>query len=156
MKRPTLRQILFFLPLALLISCSSGGGDPYLPTDVVNNPNTADGKANTGILPVITFDEEVHDFGKLIEGETVSYTFKFKNSGKSDLIIADVSSSCGCTVPTYSKEPIPAGKSGEIKVTFNSVGRRGYQTKNIVIITNAQPNSTTVRIKANVVSPGNE
>ena len=145
--------ILLFL-ITGLFSCRSGNN--YLSGDVVNNPNTANGKPNLGILPVIKFDEEIHDFGKLIEGETVSWSFKFKNTGKSDLIIADVSTSCGCTVPSYSRDPIPAGKSGEIKVSFNSAGKRGFQTKSIVIVANTQPNSTLVRIKAQVVSPGSE
>ena len=155
MKKLTFASFLLILPVLFLVSCHSGGSQ-YLSSDVVNNPNTADGKANTGMLPVIKFDEEVHDFGKLIEGETVSYGFKFKNTGKSDLIIADVSTSCGCTVPSYSKDPIPSGKTGTITVKFNSVGKRGFQTKNIVIISNTQPNTTVVRIKALVVSPGSE
>ena len=155
MKNASIRTLILFLPILFLFSCKSGG-DKYISSDVVNNPNTANGKSNTGILPVIKFGEEVHDFGKLIEGETVSYAFKFKNTGKSDLIIADVSTSCGCTVPSYSKEPIPAGKSGEIKVSFNSIGKRGFQSKNIVVVANTQPNTTMVRIKAQVVSPGSE
>jgi hypothetical protein len=122
----------------------------------VNNPNSAKGRSDLSSLPFIKFEEEVHDFGKIIEGETVSYSFKFTNTGKSDLVIADVSTSCGCAVPSYPKTPIRPGKQDIIKVSFNSAGKRGFQTKNIVVVANTQPNSTMVRIKAQVVSPGSE
>jgi len=155
MKNSKIRIIIFIFSVLAISSCNHGS-DKYISSDVVNNTNTANGKADNGNLPVIKFEEEVHDFGKLMEGETVAYSFKFKNTGKSDLIIADVSTSCGCTVPSYSKDPIHAGKSGEIKVSFNSLGKRGFQTKNIVIVANTQPNTTVVKIKAQVVSPGSE
>ena len=127
-----------------------------ISSDVVNNPNTANGKSDPTKLPAIKFVEEVHDFGKIIEGETVSYYFKFTNTGRSDLLIADVNTSCGCTVPSYPKEPIHPGQSNFIKVSFNSAGKRGFQTKNIVIVANTQPNSTAIKIKAQVVSPAGE
>ena len=141
----------------LLLSCNSGKIEERdISADVITNPNTASGKSDLSKLPVLQFEEETHDFGKIIEGETVSYEFKFRNTGKADLIIADVSTSCGCTVPSYSKSAVQPGKSGVIKVTFNSAGRRGFQTKNIVIAANTQPNTTLIRIKAQVVNPGSE
>jgi len=146
-----------FLILLMIFLFSCGSGDNgLLSTDVVNNPNSATGKSDLSSLPFIKFDEEVHDFGKIIEGETVSYSFKFTNSGKSDLIIADVSTSCGCAVPSFPKTPIRPKEQGIIKVAFNSAGKRGFQTKNIVVVANTQPNTTMVRIKAQVVSPGSE
>jgi hypothetical protein len=145
----------FVLILVFLFSCGSGDNG-LLSSDIVNNPNSAKGKSDLSSLPFIKFDEEIHDFGKIIEGETVSYSFKFTNTGKSDLVIADVSTSCGCTVPSYPKTPIRPGKQEIIKVAFNSAGKRGFQTKNIVVVANTQPNTTMVRIKAQVVSPGSE
>jgi len=121
-------------------------------TDVVNNPQTASGKANMDKLPVISFEELEHNFGKIIEGETVSYIFLFSNTGKSDLLISDVSTSCGCTVPFYPKTPIRPGEKGELKITFNSRGRRGLQNKSIVVVANTQPNVTQLKIKAEVTS----
>ena len=154
-----LRKIIFsfilFTCFLYLSSCNSGGNG-LISTDVVNNPNTANGITDPSKLPVIKFYEEIHDFGKIIEGETVSYTFKFKNTGKADLLIGDVSTSCGCTVPSYPKTPIHSGKEDAIKVAFNSAGKHGFQTKNIVVISNTQPNTTMIRIKAEVVSPGRE
>lgn len=153
-KKISLLAILF-LTLTFLFSCRSGDNG-LLSTDIVNNPNSAKGKSDLSSLPLIKFEEEVHDFGKIIEGETVSYSFKFTNAGKSDLIIADVSTSCGCTVPSFPKTPIRPGEQGVIKIAFSSAGKRGYQTKNIVVVANTQPNSTMIRIKAQVVSPGSE
>jgi hypothetical protein len=154
-KLPVLLLLAAFIVLA---GCNPGGsnGQDNLSTDVVNNPNSADGNADMGSLPVITFEETLHDFGRIIEGETVSYTFNFKNTGKSDLIIAEVSTSCGCTVPSYPKAPIRPGEPGTVKVAFNSNGKRGFQNKNIVVVSNTQPNTTVIQIKAQVVNPATE
>ncbi|HNY02279.1 MAG TPA: DUF1573 domain-containing protein [Bacteroidales bacterium] len=145
---------LSFLMILFLTGCRSGAGnqeDP-IPADVVNNPNSASGQS-TGTLPVITFEDTEHDFGKILEGETVNYSFQFTNTGKSDLLIAEVTSSCGCTVPSYPKNPIRPGSKGEIKVAFNSNGKRGFQSKSILVATNTQPNTTVIHIKAQVVNP---
>ena len=140
-----------------LISCnSSTNSDQLLDSDVVTNPNSASGEGNREHLPGITFQETEHDFGKLIEGETVAFNFSFTNTGKSDLVIADVSTSCGCTVPSYPKNAIRPGEGGVIKISFNSRGRRGFQTKTIVVVANTQPNVTQLRIKAQVIAPGAE
>jgi len=149
--------LLPFLFLTLLFMFSCGSGDQGLiSSDVVNNPNSAKEKSDLSSLPFIKFEEEVHDFGKIIEGETVSFSFKFINTGKSDLVIADVSTSCGCAVPSFPKTPVRPGEKEVIKISFNSAGKRGFQTKNIVVVANTQPNTTVVRIKAQVVSPGSE
>jgi hypothetical protein len=153
----TLYLIFAALTVLFLSSCGNKTNqDGTISPDVVQNPNTANGKGDLSKLPCIKFTEEEHDFGKIIEGETVSFDFKFRNTGKSDLIIADVSTSCGCTVPTYPRTPVRPGEDGIIKVAFNSVGKRGYQTKSIVVVANTQPNVTTIKIKAQVVTPGSE
>ena len=150
-----------FISLVALFSfsgCKHGtsSGQETIPADVVTNPKTASGDEDMSSLPVIKLEETEHDFGRIIEGETVSYSFNFKNAGKSDLIIADVSTSCGCAVPSYPKTPVRPGESGSIKITFNSNGKRGYQSKNILVVANTQPNTTLMIIKAQVVNPGTE
>ncbi len=155
------RYFLSFMVLCSLLflnGCRQDGqnGQETIPADLVNNPNSASGNKGKGSLPVIQFEETEHDFGRIIEGESVSYSFNFKNSGKSDLIIAEVSSSCGCTVPSYPKIPIRPGDSGVVKVAFSSNGRRGYQSKSVLVVSNTQPNTTEIRIKAQVVNPGTE
>lgn len=151
---------LYFMLLSFLVlsGCNPGGqnGKETIPADLVNNPNSASGKVDKGSLPVIQFEDTEHDFGRIIEGESVSYNFNFKNTGKSDLIIAEVSTSCGCTVPSYPKTPIRPGESGVVKVAFNSNGKRGYQSKNVLVVSNTQPNTTEIRIKAQVVNMSTE
>lgn len=130
-----------------LTSCNND----RISSDVIQNPNTANGKGDLSQLPSFKFVEESHDFGRILQGETVSFPFKFKNAGKSDLIISDVSTSCGCTIPSFPKAPIHPGQDGAIKVSFNSAGKHGFQNKNIVIVANTQPNTFILRIKAEVM-----
>jgi len=130
-----------------LTSCNNN----RISSDMIQNPNTANGKGDLSQLPSFKFQTEVHDFGKILQGETVSYPFKFTNAGKSDLIISDVSTSCGCTVPSYTKIPIHPRQEGTIKVSFNSAGKHGFQNKNIFIVSNTQPNTFVLRIKAEVI-----
>jgi hypothetical protein len=104
-------------------------------------------------MPVLEFESDFHDFGRVIQGEKVSFGFKFTNTGKSDLIISGVSSSCGCTVPDFPKTPIKPGNSHKIDVKFDSEGRRGYQNKTVTISSNTQPSTRVIRIKAEIVLP---
>ncbi len=148
------KAILFLLTLTFISCGNQGGSDGYLPGDIVNNPNTA-GTKQASDMPVIEFEKDVHDFGRVIQGEKVAYGFKFKNTGSSDLIISKVSSSCGCTVPDFPKVPIKPGESRKIDVKFDSQNRPGFQNKSVTIISNAQPSIQVLRIKAEVVLPEN-
>lgn len=142
------------LSILLLVSCNQSSSDKGLiPSDVVKNPNTADGNGDASEMPVMSFEKDFHDFGRVIQGEKVSFGFKFTNTGKSDLIISRVSSSCGCTVPDFPKTPVKPGESHKIDVKFDSEGRRGYQNKTITIVSNTQPNTQVIRIKAEVILP---
>jgi hypothetical protein len=100
--------------------------------------------------PRIAWEESQHDFGTITEGDKVEYAFKFKNSGNEPLILQNVQTTCGCTVPTWPKEPIAPGKSGVIKASFNSAGKAGQQNKVITIISNAKEGNSQVSILANV------
>ena len=142
--------LVIWLTLVVVSACNNKPGN--LSTDVVTNPNTASGKVKDN-LPMIEFEKEIHDFGKVIQGEKVSYGFKFKNTGKSDLVISQVNTSCGCTVPKFSKEPIKPGEEQVITVKFDSKGRKGIQNKSITVLSNCQPSTTVVRIKAMVIAP---
>jgi hypothetical protein len=144
------------LTLSGLISCSNGGENAHgdsLTTDMVKNPITADGSSDTTELPRFQFTETNHDFGVIVEGEKVSYTYKFKNAGKSELIISAAKGSCGCTVPKYSTTPVPPGGSGEIEVIFDSSGRSGMQHKTVTVLANTQPNRIELTFTAEIVVP---
>ncbi|MDH5603874.1 MAG: DUF1573 domain-containing protein [Cyclobacteriaceae bacterium] len=103
-----------------------------------------------GPLPSFEFVEMEHDFGTIKEGDVVEHTFKFKNTGEAPLIIQSARGSCGCTVPTWPKEPIPVGGTGEITAKFDSKGKAGNQNKTVTISANTWPKSTTLRIKTQV------
>lgn len=147
------KRSLVLFSLIFIFGCGNqNGSEDLLSGDVVKNPNTAGGKT-TGNMPVLEFEKDFHDFGRVIQGEKVSYAFKFTNSGKSDLIISKVSTSCGCTVPEFPKTPIKPGETKKIDVKFDSENRRGFQNKTITIISNTQPNSQVLRIKAEIMLP---
>lgn len=94
--------------------------------------------------PKIEFEDKVFNFGTLEKGESVNHVFVFKNTGKADLIIRKTKSSCGCTVVKPSSSVIKAGESAELKVKFNSAGKRNKQNKSITVITNSPTNSQVV------------
>ncbi len=146
----------FFISLLLfgfiIQSCDNNNGK-NISTDVVNNSKSAVKLDADGAAPRMEFEETIHDFGEMIQGERVVYNFHFTNVGGSDLVITRVSTSCGCTVGKYPKDPVAPGKSGTIEVTFNSHRKKGYQNKTITILANTQPNTTVLRIKAKVVLP---
>ncbi len=100
--------------------------------------------------PAFKFEKDVYDFGQITEGEKVSYDFKFKNVGKSPLIITSATATCGCTVPEYPKEPVAPGADGIIRVVFNSAGKPGMQNKIVSITANTVPSLTEVNILGNV------
>jgi hypothetical protein len=145
--------IISFLILSIMGCNSNQEKSNSLPTNIVNNPKTADGTVKTNGIPRISFTKTEHDFGRVIEGEKITYAFKFTNSGEGNLLITNVSSSCGCTVPEYTKDPIKPGDNGNIKVTFDSKNRMGFQNKTITVVTNTQPNTTVLRIKAQIIEP---
>ena len=104
-------------------------------------------------IDTLFFEEEEHDFGRITQGEKVSYAFKFKNTGKSNLLIASAAGSCGCTVPEYPKEPILPGQEAKINVVFSSEGKSGIQEKTITIVTNCEPSTKIIKIKTNIIVP---
>lgn len=101
------------------------------------DPMSPENMAANSAQTVVNFKTTEYDFGKIKEGEKVRTTFKFTNTGKEPLIITNAQGSCGCTVPSWPKEPIAVGKSGEIEVEFNSEGKSGEQTKTVDLRANA-------------------
>ena len=133
-----------------MASCDNNGNNS-ISTDVVNNPKSAEKSGKS--YAEITFEKTEHDFGRLLQGETVSYTFKFTNTGNAPLIISAVNKSCGCTASEYTQKPIAPGEGGHIKLTYESNGHEGFQNKTVTVVTNTNPSNTTLRIKAEVVKP---
>lgn len=94
--------------------------------------------------------EQNFDFGKVKEGEKVKHAFKFKNTGENPLMISDALASCGCTVPSFSKEPVLPGNDGQIMVEFDTKGRKGKNHKNVIIVSNANQEKVSVSFEAEV------
>jgi len=101
--------------------------------------------------PEIKFEESTHDFGDITQGDKVEYVFAFSNKGTEPLILSRVLTTCGCTAPSWPKEPIAPGEKGEVKVSFNSAGKMGMQNKVITIISNATNSSERISITTNVL-----
>jgi len=101
-------------------------------------------------VAVMTFTEEVYEFGTIQSGDKVNHVFKFTNTGTAPLVIKGAKSTCGCTIPKFPKEAILPGESGEISVAFNSKGKFGKQNKPVRVTANTVPEITTVYIKGTV------
>jgi len=99
----------------------------------------------------IDFETEVLDYGTIEKGTDGLRTFTFTNTGNAPLIISEVKTSCGCTVPTYSKEAIMPGKDGEIKISYDTK-KVGSFTKTITVLSNANQERKTLKIKGAIVA----
>lgn len=100
----------------------------------------------------IQFSEYTYDFGVIKEANgAVSHTFEFTNTGNANLIITEVTATCGCTRPEYPKEPIAPGKKGKIKITYNPLARPGIIDRTITVKTNGSPKKVRLKIKGNVI-----
>ena len=118
--------------------------------DIIRNPQSANGYDDKQAMPVITFDSDLHDFGRLSAGESVSYSFHFRNTGSADLVVTGASATCGCTVADYPKQRIAPGGEGYVTVTFKSAGKSGQQFQEVTVVTNAQPSRVKLKILAQV------
>ncbi|MGO2101958.1 MAG: DUF1573 domain-containing protein [Psychroflexus halocasei] len=106
--------------------------------------------------PKLVFNDMVHDFGTINEGDVVEHDFTFKNEGDAPLIITNARASCGCTVPEYPKnKTIAPGDEGKMTIRFNSSGRPNQQMKSIRVSSNTEKGQETLRIKA-FVTPKNK
>lgn len=105
-----------------------------------------------GPTTVMTFDETQYNFGEVKEGEKVKHVYKFKNTGDEPLVLSNAKGSCGCTVPSWPKEPIAPGASGEIIVEFNSKGKGGDRNQKVTITANTQPAQTVLNLVGKVIA----
>jgi len=128
-----------------------------LTYDTRRNPDAAEApydsmkpKVSADSLAVIEFENDFHDFGNIKDGAVVKHVYKFKNTGKSKLIVTQVIADCGCTTPFWSKEPLEPGKSGEITVQFDSKGKTGRVNKTITVEANTEEPRHYIRFRAEV------
>lgn len=161
-----LRKIFYlFVVGALLASCQSASNDvrDAARQNIANNnavqpanPAAATTPAQpattqpTGPMTTMTFAETDFNFGTVLEGEKVSHTYKFTNTGNEPLILSNAQGSCGCTVPKWPREPIPPGESADIVVEFNSQGKRGTRNQKVTITANTNPPQSFIYLKGEV------
>ncbi|MGN7985701.1 DUF1573 domain-containing protein [Pedobacter sp. 22226] len=118
----------------------------------VGNDTSKTAKVAPADAPVIVFERDIYDFGKIEQGEKVQHDFKLKNTGKTPLVVSNATATCGCTVPQVPGAPILPGKTGIISVVFNSEGKMGMQDKVITITSNANPTVSTVHLVGEVLA----
>lgn len=148
------RISLFLVLIVVLASCRiTDRSDREVGSEILNNPSS-EYSANPDELPVITFEDQVFNFGTLSQGEQLTHTFSFRNEGESPLVLSFVEGSCGCTVmKDWPKEPIEPGDGGEIKVAFDSSNKSGTQSVSIRVVANTVPATTTLMLEGEVVTP---
>jgi len=100
----------------------------------------------------IEFKADTIDYGTVEKGADGVRVFEFTNTGDAPLIISNVKSSCGCTVPSKPKDPIMPGDSGEIKVKYDT-NRVNPIRKTITVMSNADTPTVALKIKGLVVDP---
>jgi len=122
-------------------------GNGNIPGTNVTTPAIPEGS-----LTAIKYDEVRYDFGVVDEGTVVRHVYNFTNTGDQPLVISNAKGSCGCTVPTWPKQPIPPGGKGEIAVEFNTKGKPGRQSKQVTVTANTNPTDSHLEIHGEVRS----
>ncbi len=154
-----LRNIIVFAALVALYSCNQPTKETNENTSVSkaevietssNTPTTENVADAPKAFAAFKFEESTHDFGEIEQGDVVKHTFQFTNSGDAPLLISDIKTTCGCTTPNYTREPVAPGETGQIDVQFNSAGKAGVQNKVITIYANTQNQRETVSITTSV------
>lgn len=144
--------------LAIAFAFAACGGqhkkDPNaVTTDDLEMPGGSSG-VDEEDMPHMAFDSTAMHFGRITQGEQVERIYRFVNSGKRDLIITDVRSSCGCTIgKDWPKEPVHPGDAGSITVHFNSEGKEGHIDKDVSITANTTPAVNHVHLVGEVIAP---
>ncbi|MEE9407225.1 MAG: DUF1573 domain-containing protein [Polaribacter sp.] len=141
----------FIISAAVFTSCKDGGSaitkinkanlDKAVSRDLEIKKGTAS----------ISVDNNTYDFGTVNEGDIVEKTFKVTNSGKTDLVITNAQTTCGCTVPVWPKAPIKPGETADVKVKFNTAGKPNRQQKNITLTTNTESGKEILTIRGSVI-----
>jgi hypothetical protein len=135
-----MKKIILIASMFLFIGGVKAQTTPATPAATTENKNQADFK----------FEVEEYNFGTIKQGDKVTYDFNFVNAGKEPLVITEAHGSCGCTVPSWPKEPVAKGAKGVIHVEFNSTGKMGMQDKTVTITSNAKDASKVLHLKGNV------
>lgn len=114
------------------------------------NATTAVGKHETKVA-IFNFETEVIDYGTVLQNSDGVRQFTFTNTGDAPLVITEIKTSCGCTVPSYSKAPILPGETGQLDIKYDT-RRLGAFTKTVTVISNAESGNKILKIKGNIIA----
>lgn len=143
-----MKKVILGLSLLSLVAFVSCKDDAKSKVNEENVAAAAERDATASDFPTISFEEEEHDFGTIIDGTPVETVFTYTNTGKSPLVVSNIKSSCGCTVPQdWNKEPLAPGESAHFTVKFNGKGANQV-SKTITLTTNTEKGTEMVKIKA--------
>ncbi|THH41071.1 DUF1573 domain-containing protein [Neolewinella litorea] len=164
----TLRSSLFGAAVLALsvFSCQQGNDDvrdaarQNIETVTPKDPNAAaplqpNVATPAGPTTSLAFEESSFNFGEVTEGEIITHTYSFTNTGNEPLIITDAKGSCGCTVPSRPTAPIAPGETGEITVRFDSNNKVGQRNQRVTITANTTPPQTVISLDGTVVADPN-
>lgn len=143
-----MKKILLGLSALCLVVFTSCKEDATKKISEANVVKAAERDAVASKFPVLEFDKKEHDFGQIEAKTQVETVFKYKNTGEAPLVITDIKSTCGCTVPKdWSREPLAPGGEGQFTVKFNGSGTN-MVSKSINITANTESGRESVKIKA--------
>ncbi|WP_100612025.1 DUF1573 domain-containing protein [Confluentibacter lentus] len=143
-----MKKIILALSALSLVAFTSCKEDASKKINEANVVVAAERDANSGKFPILQFEKTTHDFGEIEANQAVETVFKYTNTGDAPLVITDIKSSCGCTVPQdWSREPLAKGESGQFTVNFNGSGSNSV-SKTITVTANTEKGTETVRITA--------
>ena len=124
-----MKKLPYLITFLLFVSCSES---------IIQNNNAT-----------IKFNKTTHDFKQINFNEKAEYSFAFSNSSKTTLIISNVVTTCGCTVPEWTKQPIMPDKKGEIKIKYDT-SRPGSFSKTIIVYYNGKDSPAKLSINGSV------
>jgi len=143
-----MKKVMLCLSAICMIAFMSCKDDATKKIEDTNVVEAAERDATSSQFPVIEFDKVEHDFGEIEAKTSVETVFNYKNTGDGPLVITDIKSSCGCTVPKdWTTEPLAAGESGNFTVKFNGSGKNKV-SKTITVTANTEKGTETVKITA--------
>lgn len=146
-----MKKLIYTLGFVACLSTLSIAQEGHSANDGHNHGAATTATTAPASTAEIKFDKMVHDYGDIKQGDNGECVFKFKNVGKEPLIITMCQGSCGCTVPQCPKDPILPGKSGEIKVKYDS-NRVGPISKSVSVQSNSKTGTQTLQIKGNIAA----
>jgi hypothetical protein len=133
----------------VFVSCDVQRKDKIAGSTNIDSTKVANAMSQPTTVQLI---DSAFNFGTIAEGEKVEYSYRFKNTGSTPLMIVSATASCGCTVPEKPEKPVLPGETSYIKVVFNSQGKVGQNHKDITVIANTYPAFPTLKLSGEVTA----